>query len=106
MRPRRRSLFGLRRRPGRIALAIMRMPLRAYAHGAGWMLGTTFVQFTHVGRRTGATHEAVAMVLHRDPATREVVICAGWANTDWYRNLEAAPALSVQIGRDSFVPQQ
>ena len=69
---------------------VMRMPLRAYRHDAGWMLGHTFVEFTHVGRKTGQPHDAVAMVLRYDEATRETVICAGWAETDWYRNLRAA----------------
>ena len=101
----RRPLLGLRRRPGRLALMFMRMPLRAYRHDAGWMLGHTFVEFTHVGRKTGQPHDAVAMVLRYDEATRETVICAGWAETDWYRNLRAGPAAKVQLGRDSFTPE-
>jgi deazaflavin-dependent oxidoreductase (nitroreductase family) len=101
-----RPLFGLRHRPGRLALAIMRMPLRAYRHGAGWLLGRTFLQLTHVGRHTGIPHRAVAMVLYDDRATGEVVICAAWGtDTDWYRNLQAGPALQVDIGRTSFTPQ-
>ena len=101
-----RPMLGLRRQPGRIALTFMRMPLRAYRHNAGWMLGETFVKFTHTGRRTGTAHDAVAMVVHLDPDTREVVFCAGWPHTDWYRNLQAAPATSAQVGRDSFTPDQ
>ena len=100
-----RPLLGLRRRPGRLALMVMRMPLRAYRHDAGWLLGHTFVEFTHVGRRTGLPHDAVAMVLRYDEVTREVVICAGWADTDWYRNLRAGPAAKVQVGRDRFTPE-
>ena len=84
---------------------VMRMPLRAYRHDAGWMLGHTFVEFTHVGRKTGQPHDAVAMVLRYDEATRETVICAGWAETDWYRNLRAGPAAKVHLGRDSFTPE-
>jgi deazaflavin-dependent oxidoreductase (nitroreductase family) len=100
-----RPLLGLRRKPGRIALMFMRMPLRAYRHDAGWLLGHTFVEFTHIGRRTGQPHDAVAMVLRYDEVSREVVICAGWAETDWYRNLRAAPAARVQVGRDRFTPE-
>jgi deazaflavin-dependent oxidoreductase (nitroreductase family) len=101
----RRPLLGLRRRPGRLALMFMRMPLRAYRHDAGWMLGHTFMEFTHVGRKTGQPHDAVAMVLRHDEATRETVICAAWTETDWYRNLRAGPAAKVQLGRDSFTPE-
>jgi deazaflavin-dependent oxidoreductase (nitroreductase family) len=101
-----RPLLGLRRRPGRLALALMRMPLRAYRHGAGWMTGRTFIEFTHVGRRTGQAYEAVAMVLRYDEATREAVICAAWGpETDWYRNLRAGATPKAQLGRDVFTPR-
>src|SRR4051794_9172458 len=100
-----RPLLGLRTKPGRLALMFMRMPLRAYRHDAGWMLGHTFVEFTHIGRKSGEPHDAVAMVLDYDEDTREVVICAGWADTDWYRNLRSGRASKVQIGRDSFTPE-
>ena len=47
------------------------------------------------------------MVLSYDPPTREAVICSAWGkDTDWVRNICARPALQVQIGRDSFTPQQ
>jgi deazaflavin-dependent oxidoreductase (nitroreductase family) len=102
----RRPVLGLRHKPGRLALAVFRMPLRAYRHDAGHVLGHTFLAFTHVGRRTQQPHDAVAMVLCYDEVTREAVVCAAWGpETDWYRNLLAGPALRVQIGRDSIVPQ-
>ena len=102
-----RPLLGLRRRPGRLALMLMRMPLRAYRHGKGYLLGHVFLAFTHVGRRSGAEHQAVAMVLRHDRGTGEAVICAAWGpDTDWYRNLQARPATTVTLGRDSFAPAQ
>lgn len=103
--PGRRRWLGLRRKPGRLALILFRMPLNAYRHDAGWMLGHVFLQLTHVGRKTGRPHATVAMVLHHDAATRESVVCAGWQGTDWIRNLHHGPALEVKIGRDSFTPQ-
>jgi hypothetical protein len=46
------------------------------------------------------------MVLAENKATGEAVICSVWgARADWIRNLRAGPALRVQIGRESFVPQ-
>jgi deazaflavin-dependent oxidoreductase (nitroreductase family) len=100
-----RPLLSLRRQPGRLALVFMRMPLRAYRHDRGALLGHTFVQFTHTGRKSGKSYDSVAMVLGYDEATGEVVICACW-DTDWYRNLQASPATLVKIGHESFVPQQ
>jgi deazaflavin-dependent oxidoreductase (nitroreductase family) len=105
--PERRRVLGLRRKPGRLALALFRMPLRAYRHDAGWVLGHTFMEFTHLGRNTGQPHETVAMVLRYDEGTREAVICAAWGpETDWFRNLRAGPATEVRLGRDLYLPQQ
>jgi len=101
-----RPLLGVRRRPGRLALAVFRLPLPLYRAGWGWLLGRTFLLLVHVGRKTGGPHAMTAMVLHDDRATGEVVICSGWgATTDWIRNLQARPALRVQVGRTSFTPQ-
>jgi len=102
----RTPLLGLRRKPGRLALAVFRMPLRAYRHDAGWLLGHTFMEFVHTGRKTGRQYETVAMVLRYDADAREAVICAAWGpDTDWVRNLRAGPAAQVRLGRESFTPQ-
>jgi deazaflavin-dependent oxidoreductase (nitroreductase family) len=102
----RKPLLGLRRKPGRLALVMFRMPLRAYSHDAGWLLGHTFLEFTHTGRKTGQPYEAVAMVLRYDADAHEAVICAARGpDTDWVRNLRAGPASQVRLGRESFTPQ-
>jgi deazaflavin-dependent oxidoreductase (nitroreductase family) len=102
-----RSLLGFRRQPGRLALFVFRLPLPLYRVGRGWLfLGRTFLVLTHVGRTTGQPHATAAMVLAENKATGEAVICSVWgARADWIRNLRAGPALRVQIGRESFVPQ-
>ena len=101
-----KPLLGLRRKPGRLALAVFRMPLRAYHHDAGWLLGHTFMEFVHTGRKTGQRYETVAMVLRYDADAHEAVICAGWGpDSDWVRNLRAGPAAQVRLGRESFTPQ-
>ena len=47
------------------------------------------------------------MALTYDPDTRAVVIFSAWGpNTEWMRNLRAHPALQIQIGRDTYVPEQ
>lgn len=100
-----RPMLGLRRRPGRLALALFRLPLNAYRHEAGWLLGHTFLQFTHIGRKSGLPYDSVAMVMRYDHASQEAVICAAWGpETDWVRNLRSGQAMKVQIGRESFTP--
>jgi deazaflavin-dependent oxidoreductase (nitroreductase family) len=103
----RKPLLGLRRQPGRVALVFMRMPQPLYHRGCGWLLDHVFVLITHVGRKTGKRRETVAMALTYDPTTREVIVCSAWGpNTDWIRNLRVRPALRIQIGRESYVPEQ
>jgi deazaflavin-dependent oxidoreductase (nitroreductase family) len=101
-----KPLLGLRGKPGRLALAVFRMPLRAYRYDAGWLLGRTFLLVVHIGRKTGQPHSTVAMVLRYDPGTHEAVICSAWGpNADWVRNLRAGPAVQVKLGRESYTPE-
>jgi deazaflavin-dependent oxidoreductase (nitroreductase family) len=102
-----KPLLGVRAQPGRLALAVFRLPLPLYRRGWGWLLGHTFLLLVHAGRKTGRAHSTVAMVLRYDPESHEAVICSGWGrNADWIRNIRVRPALQVQIGRDSFAPEQ
>jgi deazaflavin-dependent oxidoreductase (nitroreductase family) len=101
-----KPLLGLRRKPGRLALAVFRMPVRAYRHDAGWFLGRAFLLLIHTGRRTGRPHSTVAMVLRYDPDPHEAVICSAWGpDADWVRNIHAGPAVRVQLGRESYTPE-
>jgi deazaflavin-dependent oxidoreductase (nitroreductase family) len=100
-------LLGLRRQPGRLALAVFRLPLPLYRRGWGWLLGDTFLLLVHAGRKTGKPYSTVAMVLSYDRQRHEAVICSAWGkDTDWIRNIQVHPALKVQIGRESFTPGQ
>jgi deazaflavin-dependent oxidoreductase (nitroreductase family) len=99
--------MGLRRKPGRLALMVFRLPLALYQRGWGGLLGGTFLLLVCAGRNTGKLHQVVAMVLRYDPETGEAVICSAWGqDADWVRNIRARPAVRVQIGQDSFTPQQ
>jgi len=101
-----RPLLGLRRRPGRLALAVFRLPLVLYRRGWGRLLGHTFMLLVHAGRKTGQPHLMTAMVMRYDPTSREVIIFSGWGpNSDWVRNIRARPALRVEVGRESYTPQ-
>ena len=85
----------------------MRTPRPLYRRGWGWLLGHTFLLITHQGRKTGKRRETVAMALTYDPGSHEAVIFSAWGpNTEWMRNLRAHPALQIQIGRDTYVPEQ
>ncbi len=47
------------------------------------------------------------MTLAYDPRTQEAVIFSGWGpKADWIRNIRAHPSLQIQIGRESYTPEQ
>ncbi len=86
---------------------MIRLPLPLYHRGWGWILGHTFLLVTHLGRKTGTRRETVAMTLAYDPQTHEAVVFSAWGpNAEWIRNLRAHPALQIQIGRESYIPEQ
>ena len=85
----------------------MRTPRPLYRRGWGWLLDHTFLLIAHQGRKTGKRRETVAMALTYDVDAREAVVFSAWGpNTEWIRNLRAHPALQIQIGRESYVPEQ
>jgi deazaflavin-dependent oxidoreductase (nitroreductase family) len=94
-------------RPHGLTRWLADLPGIAYRLGLGWIYGRTLVELTHRGRTSGRTYRTVLEVVRSDPATREVIVVSGWGGTtDWYRNLQAAPALRIRTGRWDFVPDQ
>ena len=77
--PSAKPVMGLRRRPGRLAVAVFRLPLPLYRRGWGGLLGGTFLLLVHCGRKTGKLHLTIAMVLRYDRRTHEAVICSAGA---------------------------
>jgi deazaflavin-dependent oxidoreductase (nitroreductase family) len=51
--------------------------------------------------------QTVVEAVNYDPKTRACLAVAAYGEqTDWYRNLQAHPALEVQIGRQRYIPHQ
>jgi deazaflavin-dependent oxidoreductase (nitroreductase family) len=90
----------LDRPPGRVLGAALRAPVWLYRAHLGWLLGNRFLYIAHRGRRTGRCRHTVVEVVRLDRAVPEAAVIAAWGpTTQWYRNLEAAPAQEVRIGR-------
>ncbi len=101
------GILELRERPGLVARIIFRMPLPMYEHGLGWIFRHAFLLLDHRGRRSGHVYHTALKVLTYEPMTREAIVLSAWGGkTDWIRNITAAPALKVTIGRESYVPIQ
>lgn len=81
--------------------SFFRMPLWLYRHGLGGMLGARYVLLTHTGRVSGEPRQALLEVVDRDPATGALIVVAGFGpRTDWYRNVQVHPDVTIQVGRD------
>lgn len=87
------------RRPRGLLRLLLRAPIWLYRARLGWLAGHRLIYIVHRGRRTGVRREVVVETVRYDPATPEAVVIAAWGhNPDWYRNLQAAPAIEVRVG--------
>ncbi len=93
-------------RPSPLLQWFFKAPGRLYRMGLGPMLGRRFLAVTHRGRKSGKLYDTVLEVAVFDPATREsTVVSAYGTGADWFRNLQAAPAVRVRTGRMDYVPE-
>jgi deazaflavin-dependent oxidoreductase (nitroreductase family) len=65
------------------------------------------IRVVHLGRRSGRRRQTVLEVIRFDPQQRERIVAAMFGpGSDWYRNLQAAPAIEVEADGTIFQPQQ
>ena len=93
-------------KPPRFMIPIFKLPLMLYRAGLGWIFGHRFMLLTHIGRRSGKVRRTVLAVLEFDPDTREVKAMSAWSASDWYLNLQAHPAVQVEMGFTRYTPVQ
>jgi len=94
-----------RHRPGRVTRMLLRAPGHLYDWRCGWLLGHRFLRLTHIGRNSGRHYQTMLEVIRTEPALNEFLVLAGRGSAgDWYRNLQATPAVQVAIGRNRFRP--
>ena len=91
---------------GRATRLLLRLPTHLYDWHLGWLLDGRFLRLTHLGRRSGRGYQTVLEVVGSDRETEEITVMSGFGpSADWFRNLQAAPAVEVAIGRRRFRPQ-
>lgn len=94
-------------RPAGAVWLAFRLPIYLYRFGLGKVLGYRFLLLVHRGRKSGLRREVVLEVIQHDPATGESVVLSGRGEkADWYRNLQASPALEIRTGGRRYVPKQ
>lgn len=87
-------------------LPFMKMPLVLYRLGLGGLLGRRFMCLTHKGHRSGKVYRTVLAVLRYDEQTREIFAVSPWSASQWYRNIQATPALEVETAGVRYAPTQ
>jgi deazaflavin-dependent oxidoreductase (nitroreductase family) len=85
---------------------MFKIPLLLYRLHLGWLMGKRFMQITHVGRKSGKVRRTILAVLRFDDKTKEIYAISAWKGSDWYYNIQAAPALQVETGFVHYVPVQ
>jgi deazaflavin-dependent oxidoreductase (nitroreductase family) len=99
-------------RPGLLLRWFYRAPGVLYRIGLGGLMPMQ-LQLTTVGRKSGQPRRAVVDVLRHDAATDTYYVVSAYGErSDWYRNLQANPAVRVQVrwrkfaGRASTLPEK
>jgi len=101
------KLFGLRRKPGAMALGVFRIVPALYRVGLGRFLGRTFLLLTYKGRKSGKDYRAALMVLEYNGKTGESISLAMYgAQTGWMKNIVACPAVAVETAGKVYRPVQ
>ena len=84
--------------PGRLLWAINRIPTWIFKLRLGRLFGTRFAMITHRGRKSGQPRTVIVETADGSPKSGRVVyIVAYGKRAQWYKNLEAAPAVSLEI---------
>jgi deazaflavin-dependent oxidoreductase (nitroreductase family) len=82
---------------------LLHAPNALYDAHAGALLGHRFLRLTHRGRRTGRPHRTVLEVLAWDGKNQEAVVISGLGpRAQWLRNVLAAGAAEIEIGRERW----
>lgn len=78
---------------------VFRLPIWFYRLGLGGLLGHRFLLLTHTGRKTGTVRQTVLEVVRYDKGKHSFIVAAGFGSkSDWYRNIQVNPSVSVQSG--------
>jgi deazaflavin-dependent oxidoreductase (nitroreductase family) len=76
-----------------------RAPLFLYRIGLGGLLGKRFLLLNHTGRKSGQPRQSVLEVVNYDRVANTYFIASGFGKkSDWYLNILAQPAVSIQVG--------
>jgi deazaflavin-dependent oxidoreductase (nitroreductase family) len=89
-----------------LLLPIFKLPVVLYRMRLGWLFGHRFLLLSHVGRKSGKLRQTILAVLNYDASSREIKAVSAWNASEWYKNIQAAPAIAVETGCTRYAPVQ
>ena len=88
----------IEREPGRLLWAINLAPKLIFKLRLSRLYGSRFAMITHRGRKSGKPHTVILETADGSPKSgRLIYIVAYGKRAQWYKNLRAAPAVSLEI---------
>jgi deazaflavin-dependent oxidoreductase (nitroreductase family) len=87
-------------------LPIFKLPVILYRLSLGWLFGHRFLMLSHVGRKSGKVRQTILAVLSYDAASKEIKAVSAWNASEWYKNIQVTPAISVETGLTRYAPLQ
>lgn len=83
---------------------LMRAPIWVYRARLGFLFGHRLLMLEHTGRQTGLKRFTVLEVLEQ-PEPDVFIVASGFGTrAQWFRNVQAYPAVKVSVGSHVSVP--
>jgi deazaflavin-dependent oxidoreductase (nitroreductase family) len=99
--------WNFRQKPGGTWKRLLHVPVLLFRWRLGFLMGERLLLLTHIGRVSGRAFQTPIEIVEHDRATREYMVCSGTGpQADWYRNLQAHPAVEIQVGNRRWRPSQ
>lgn len=94
----------MREKPPAALRIAFKIPTLIYRVGLGRLLGRRFLLLVHRGRKSGLERRTVLEVVKYEADPPAATVLSGWGDrSEWYRNLEAAPPVAVEIGGERWL---
>jgi deazaflavin-dependent oxidoreductase (nitroreductase family) len=87
-------------------MPIFKLPLVLYRLRLGWLFGHRFLLLTHIGRKSKKMRQTILAVLSYDADSKEIKAVSAWNASEWYKNIQATPAIAVETGLIRYAPVQ
>lgn len=95
--------FSFRQKPKGLFKWFLQAPKWLYRAHLGFLLGSRFLLLEHIGRKSKNLYQTPLEVAHHDPDRDEYIVTSGTGvKADWYRNIQASPAVAIWLGNHHY----